>query len=170
MANPLLQIATALGAFRPNNPNTVHNPAPSAERQWLDSEIRWRRPVGPNWEAVKVLGQGGQGIVGHWTYKGKDRDQRTMVDVAVKQASESNYGGLYAEAHILGMFSNSNNPHILKMYRRLYTEAGGIGANTPVYNRGLIHRVFLEYCPGGDLFNLLEEKLGKYVLMLRDCS
>jgi hypothetical protein len=31
-------------------------------------------------------GQGGQGIVGNWTYEGVDRRQKTVTDVAVKQA------------------------------------------------------------------------------------
>jgi hypothetical protein len=44
------------------------------DRQGLDGE----EGVGP--------GQGGQGIVGHWTYEGVDRRQKTVTDVAVKQA------------------------------------------------------------------------------------
>jgi hypothetical protein len=44
------------------------------DRQGLDRE----EGVGP--------GQGGQGIVGHWTDEGADKRQKTMTDVAVKQA------------------------------------------------------------------------------------
>lgn len=33
---------------------------------WLETEPRWKNGVGKDWAAKKVLGRGGQGIVGHW--------------------------------------------------------------------------------------------------------
>jgi hypothetical protein len=54
--------------------------------QWLASEKDWKYRVGKGWKGKKVLGQGGQGIVGHWTYEGPDRDQKTVKDIAIKQA------------------------------------------------------------------------------------
>jgi hypothetical protein len=57
--------------------------------EWLKSEANWKYRIGKNWRGKKVLGLGGQGIVGHWTYEGEDRDQKTVKDIAVKQALRS---------------------------------------------------------------------------------
>jgi hypothetical protein len=54
--------------------------------QWLASEKNWKYRVGKGWKGKKVLGQGGQGIVGHWTYEGPDRYQKTVKGIAIKQA------------------------------------------------------------------------------------
>lgn len=56
------------------------------KRMWLASEQNWKYRIGKNWKGKKVLGLGGQGIVGHWSYEGSDRDQKSVKDVAVKQA------------------------------------------------------------------------------------
>jgi hypothetical protein len=53
---------------------------------WLASEKKWKHRIGKGWRGKRVLGMGGQGIVGHWTYEGPDRDRKTVKDIAVKQA------------------------------------------------------------------------------------
>lgn len=35
-------------------------------KTWLLTEKHWKNRVGKYWKAKKVLGIGGQGIVGHW--------------------------------------------------------------------------------------------------------
>jgi hypothetical protein len=57
--------------------------------QWLASEKYWQFRIGKGWKGKKVMGRGGQGIVGHWRYEGADRDQKTVKDIAVKQALRS---------------------------------------------------------------------------------
>jgi hypothetical protein len=34
--------------------------------KWQGTEKLWTNRVGKNWVAKRVLGRGGQGIVGHW--------------------------------------------------------------------------------------------------------
>ena len=83
-----------LGAHPVGRPLPRHNPGNSAiprpltrqqieeqeNHRWLDSEKNWRNRVGKGWVAKRVLGKGGYGIVGHWTYKGPDRDQKKIAD------------------------------------------------------------------------------------------
>jgi hypothetical protein len=130
-----------------------------AQKLWLQTDQRWQNKVGKNWVAKKVLGRGGQGIVGWWTYQGPDRANRTMNDIAVKQAVHKSargfFDGLKSEAHFYSLFTESNSPHIVRMYRRLYKEPGH---QTMDFDEGIIHRIFLEFCPGGDLNRWLENK------------
>jgi hypothetical protein len=125
-------------------------------KRWLNSEPRWTNRLGTYWVAVKVLGRGGQGIVGHWTYNGADRDKKRIVDIAVKQAARGQFDGLRGEAFFLSLFEGANNPHILKMYQGLHEEKGNASMK---YDYGDVHRLFLEYCAGGDLFSWLERKI-----------
>ena len=54
--------------------------------KWLASEPNWKYRIGKGWKGKKILGVGGQGIVGHWTYEGDDRATKSVKDIAVKQA------------------------------------------------------------------------------------
>ena len=60
---------------------------------WLKSEKYWKYRIGKGWTGKKIMGKGGQGIVGHWSYEGVDRDQKTVKNIAVKQALRS---GMYS--------------------------------------------------------------------------
>lgn len=131
---------------------------------WLASEKYWTKRVGKGWIAKRVLGRGGQGIVGWWSYEGNDRGEKSMVDVVVKQASLRSHkghllGGLTKEAEILSLFKASGSRHIPKIYRRLYEDKG---AGSSKYDHWEVQRIFLEYCEGGDLFSLVENKIERY--------
>lgn len=110
-----------------------------------------------------MLGRGGQGIVGHWAYDGPDRDTKGgLVDIVVKQATASNRShtpsGLSDEAAMLRLLNTANSRHIIRMYRRLYEERGH---DTMEYDYRKVHRIFLEYCPGGDFLGWQRNKIDK---------
>jgi hypothetical protein len=70
---------------------------------WLRSEQNWKYRIGKSWSGKKILGRGGQGIVGHWTYEGADRDLKSVKDIAVKQALRSGaHSSIY---HFLASYS-----------------------------------------------------------------
>ncbi|KUJ19058.1 kinase-like protein [Mollisia scopiformis] len=126
-------------------------------KAWMASESKWKNRVGKGWKPVRVLGRGGQGVVGYWTYEGPDRDKKTLKDVAVKQAVKAGptyrWGdGLEKESQLLHLLQKANTPHIVRMYRQLYEE---VGQQTDEFDHGIVHRIFLEYCPGGDLHDWL---------------
>jgi hypothetical protein len=100
-------------------------------------------------------------VVIHRRYRGQDRDAKGLKEVVVKQsvAVDSqgiSHTGLSREARSLEYFKDSGSPHIIKMYRRLYEEPGN---NSMSLDEGTVHRLFMEYCPGGDLHDWLEKKL-----------
>lgn len=97
----------------------------------------------------------------HRTYDGPDKDEKAVTEIVVKQAmiskpSGRSSSGLTHEALALGYFRESGSPHIVKMYRHLYEERGN---NSMRMDRRWVHRLFLEYCPGGDLFGWFQHKL-----------
>lgn len=121
------------------------------EQLWLLSSNFWQNPVGNGWVPKKVLGTGGFGIVGHWKYGGNVTGVR-ISDLVVKQAAvnERNRHGLSREAAILQRLAETNSPHVVKMYQKLFEEQGR--GTFPKYDPvGTVHRIYLEYCPGGDL-------------------
>ena len=117
-----------------------------------DSQFASR--VGNGWIAKKVLGQGGFGIVGHWIYIGQNANEDALRDIVVKQGSSKN-GGLRSEADHYMAFNTSKSLHIPRMYRRIYVEQGRETVNGN-YDTGEVHRMFLEYCAGGDLSSWLK--------------
>ncbi|KAH8598920.1 hypothetical protein B0O99DRAFT_30463 [Bisporella sp. PMI_857] len=127
------------------------------QERWLRSESKWNHRIGKNWKGKKVLGMGGQGVVGWWTYEGSDRDSKALVDIVVKQASATGPGGgLAGEAKLLDILRHTGSPHVLKMYKNLFQDEGeGV---MPEFDTGLVHRILLEYCPGGDLIDFLRTR------------
>jgi hypothetical protein len=133
MGNNLLKFLP-WGAGDPTPPTTPPPPPLSRNKgealggeAWQKSEEHWKNRVGKGWVAKRVLGKGGQGIVGHWTYTGPDRDTKGgLVDIAVKQASIYNRGhhsrGLLDEAAMPTFLNTADARHIIRMYRQLYEE------------------------------------------------
>lgn len=124
---------------------------PTIPHAWLNTEPHWMHRVGKGFVGKRILGRGGFGIVGHWSYEGPDRDQQVLKDVVVKQGlvwRPDWQWGMHFEADMLRQLNKANSSHVLRMYHDLYEEPG---FNTDGFDRGLVHRLFLEYCPGGDL-------------------
>lgn len=143
--------------------------------KWLDSAKHWKKQVGDGWVPQKVLGRGGQGIVGHWKYMGNDPNKKRIADLVVKQSALRYQGdvGLMREANFLSMlvsqpitmdsvFSPSLNQQTpvslrLESNKRMKAQAphilnmyGGLitdeGKGTMDYDRGIVHRIYLELC------------------------
>ncbi|KAL2064718.1 hypothetical protein VTL71DRAFT_3856 [Oculimacula yallundae] len=127
---------------------------------WMASEKNWRHRVGKGWVPKKLLGKGTFGVVGHWTYVGPDRESKSLKDLAVKQSTKMKLllrgYGLEVEAWALLHLGRAKSQHVLKMYRHLYEEEG---QRTNSFDVGLVHRIFLEYCPNGDLGDWLRDRL-----------
>ena len=129
---------------------------------WLNSSRNWRS-LDPIWKPVKVLGNGGFGIVGLW------RNTKTKKRIVIKQAAAQRWdgsvaSGLEEEASMLKLLRGAGSSHILKMYGDIMH---GEGRNF-VYRMdcpGPVERIFLEYCPGGDLLDwVTRRKEEKYLL------
>lgn len=100
--------------------------------------------MGKDWVPKKVLGKGGFGIVGHWSYEGPDPNQKPR-EIVVKQAS-GHKGGLEEEAKIMFALAATKSQHFPFIYRRLYYDKGQGATTGRMDTRGLeVHRIFLEY-------------------------
>lgn len=127
--------------------------------KWLESEKKWENRVGDGWIPKRVLGMGGFGIVGHWAYEGIDKDLKSVTNVAVKQQLRTQYQTLDKEAKYYMRFRDSNTKHIPKMYQTVYTEQGK-GTSLDRYDTfGLVDRMFMEFCEGGDLTKLVSARI-----------
>ena len=139
-------------------------PRKVATDAWMATEWKWKNRVGRGWVPKRLLGRGTYGVVGHWSYQGPDRDTKSVKDVAVKQSIRMAYPsggfGLEWEAANLLELGKAKSQHIVRMYRHLYEE---VGQRTNEYDMGLVHRIFLEYCPGGDTWHWIREHLNKSV-------
>jgi hypothetical protein len=131
----------------------------SARRQieWLRRSRSWRGLDPRIWRARKVIGVGGNGIVGLWDYKGDNA--KMPKHMAVKQGIDRN--GMAWESRMLKILTGSGSNHIVKIYKSMYA-AGGTGTMLGTdrlpfdykgnYNKDYeVYRYYLEYCENGDL-------------------
>lgn len=63
----------------------------------------------------------------------------------------------------LKLFQGIGTPHIVRMYRHLYNDMGQDTDET--LDTGTVSRIFLEYCPNGDLWKYYDtyQEMGKMV-------
>lgn len=137
------------------------------KRKWLESESSWSQRLGKGWQGIKVLGQGGFGIAGLWKYQGpKAQTIFRTRDVVVKQSLVNRPTPIaiddddtleppikrsaYDEGRILQMLATLNSKHIVKQYGTVQDD---------IFNSEKVVRIFLEFCPGGDLGRLQDVRL-----------
>lgn len=116
---------------------------------WLESYPDWKSAhLGPKWIPVKVLGEGGYGIVGLWKWDGDGKPARFPDQVVIKQAADE--ASLMNEEVFLGTMALSKTKHVVRMYGTVYTEPPTDPAWT-IAAGGQKSRIFLEYCDQGSL-------------------
>ncbi|KUJ17529.1 kinase-like protein [Mollisia scopiformis] len=120
--------------------------------RWLLSSANWKTAPPNGFKGKKILGTGSYGIAGLWSYEGPADQAPPVQHVVVKQCSKSEYSLIgtdpYIEGKLLEILSKIQSKHILRMYGSLVRAIGSDGQEDI--------RLFLEYCPGGDLSCLLE--------------
>lgn len=126
--------------------------------KWIaDSDKDWTHKLGEGWKGKKFLGKGQFGIVGLWQYEGPAENAPQITQVVVKQVSldmahsvvpwGGEMNGL-SEGKLLQKLSKVDTRHIIKMY-------GGNKAGDRFSEMGVVVRMLLEFCPGGDLEQLM---------------
>ena len=64
--------------------------------------------------------------------------------------------GLEEESDFLQAFLAAKTQHIVRIYRRMYRDVGsGSVKPDPI---AWVHRMYLEFCPGGDLADYFDKK------------
>ncbi|KFY30600.1 hypothetical protein V493_01806, partial [Pseudogymnoascus sp. VKM F-4281 (FW-2241)] len=121
---------------------------------WLDNSDKWNKPFPAGWEAVQVLGSGGFGIAGHWTYvhNGPHRPgsvESQVNDIVVKQASSLYANGLIGEATLMEILTRTGSRHFPQIYGRVHRDVGRQERVVIDQKRREVHRIFMEYFSGG---------------------
>jgi len=133
---------------------------PQDEAVWLASEPTWTSRIGNGWR-IKVLGKGSFGVTGLWEYKGGDSNAPAIKQVVVKQTQFAAYDlgqksftsrSTLDEGNIGAQLAQIRSRHLIRQYggNRLGDTFGGMDK---------VVRLFLEYCPGGDLNQFIPSSL-----------
>ncbi|KAI9052629.1 hypothetical protein LZ554_003971 [Drepanopeziza brunnea f. sp. 'monogermtubi'] len=123
---------------------------PQHEAAFLASEPTWRHRIGKGWHGTKFLGRGSFGVTGLWEYQGNDPNPPALRHVVVKQSQLEVYmpGGGHRsaldEGNIGLTLSFIKAKHLVRQY-------GGNRLGDSFAEMGRVIRIFMEYCPGGDL-------------------
>ncbi|KAF7863140.1 hypothetical protein EAF04_007223 [Stromatinia cepivora] len=128
---------------------------------WLGSEPLWskesRMGPEPEWEGVKILGEGGNGTAGKWRLRyGRPPEGtpgRMPFKTCVVKQQAGDWGDIINEAKIYEVLRHIPSQHLVKMYRRLYDDVG-LGT-VRADAKGPVQRIYLEYCGQGDLDNVI---------------
>jgi len=125
--------------------------------KFLASEPTWTQRLGDGWKGVKFLGKGSFGVVGLWRYEGEEGPNAPEVrEVVVKQSNlylNHNVEPLFGmtgldEGQMLEKLSKTGSQHIIRQY-------GGFHTGDRFGDMDQVVKLFLEYCPGGDVDQLL---------------
>lgn len=130
----------------------------------------WLDPA--QWQAKKVLGLGGYGLVGHWEYIGNDPNMPR--NMAVKQSNARGYSAMARESKLLRLITSTGTAHVIKLYKAIFNAPGTGTTRTNltkptqdplpfdsqgVYDEDLeVARMYLEFGTGGDMVDY-ENKL-----------
>ncbi|KAG4436509.1 hypothetical protein IFR05_008015 [Cadophora sp. M221] len=117
-----------------------------------------------NWRAVKVLGQGGGGVV-LWEYNGP-LPAPQIQKLAVKNKVGLGGNFLLNEGNCMARLTASPTEHIVQLIvnppARL-TAADCVAEQLPLAWTGVVRRLVMEYCPQGSLKRLLDYRVDRIV-------
>jgi hypothetical protein len=142
------------------------------QRAWLAASKHWPNLPPAQWKATRVLGAGGHGICGLWVRVAGAPVWPGPNEVVVKQvprskATELKFESICLKRIKISTSASSGTKHIVDIYKKQFLDPGA-GTNEdydpspysllPPMNHILdVARIYLEYCPGGDLFHKFRE-------------
>ena len=110
------------------NEVVAERPKPLSVRrqyEWLHRSKQWTGLDANLWRAKKVLGAGGNGLVGLWEYQGNNvRFPRNMV---IKQGYDD-LESMAWESKLLRQLTGTGTKHVVKLYKG-YHRDGGTGTS-----------------------------------------
>jgi len=127
---------------------------------WLASSSKWNN-LGPGWKGTKLLGNG-PSAVALFTHGGADVHAPTLKEVVVKQkpnnTTDPDLVALdifprtpFDEGNIQYKLSIARSKHIVRSYQGPLIDNRDPNAE--------VVRIFMEYCPGGDLDRFLRYQM-----------
>jgi hypothetical protein len=124
----------------------------SERAAWLASEPKWLsfQRLGAGWKGIKVLGFGGYGMVGLWERGGDVMPKRMVVKQQAKYLDQ-----FVEEGRYLQMMGKTGSKHVVRMFKRVFTERGQGTVKGFDEMGAVVGRMFLEYCEGGDFYGFV---------------
>ncbi|RDW64065.1 hypothetical protein BP5796_10567 [Coleophoma crateriformis] len=125
-----------------------------AREAWLNSEATWAHRLGSSWRGVRVLGSGSFGVAGLWQYSASGRhasSTRMIKEVVVKQVDVDYERRSTVEGLVLEYLSHLHCKHLVRQFGPLRRDR---------YDDREVVRIYLEYCPGGDLQKMIRRRTG----------
>ncbi len=138
------------------------------KQQWLDSSggEEWKEYL-RGWKGIRFLGQGTFGICGLWRYE-SETNVPPVKEVVIKQTvvntGESRYRQSYInkqnirhaedsmnEGQTLQILAKAQSIHIIRQYGGFYVDT---------WRGSQVVRLYLEYCPHGDLSSVTDYERG----------
>ncbi|KUJ20931.1 uncharacterized protein LY89DRAFT_715236 [Mollisia scopiformis] len=119
---------------------------------WLTSDTNWKTRLQSGFKGQRILGVGSYGIAGLWSYEGPPETAPAIQHVVAKECEIAKFDkreDVFVEGRILSMLEKVQSRHILRMYGPVMNDEN-LGEE--------VVRLFLEYCPDGDLGRLLNPK------------
>lgn len=120
------------------------------QAKWVKSDSTWKDRLGQGWKGTRFIGQGSYGKVGLWEFEDAKQPEPLIKQIAIKQQEENPFAPeieLEAEGRIMALLTTIRSKHLVRLY-------GQPKADTENGNK--VVRLFMEYCPGGDLTRLME--------------
>lgn len=132
----------------------------SDEEKWLTSEPEWTSRLGDGWRGVKFLGKGSGGIAGLWEYhEDGEHDPTALRKVVVKQSEATQDWDQTTPLGPKTPFDEGS--HLVELRKlgskHIFRQYGGNRISDDFGEMGKVVRIFLEYCPGGDLGKFVGE-------------
>lgn len=127
----------------------------ASQDAWLASEPNWRFRLGDEWHPQRFFSTG-MSALGLWTRGDAEMlPPSQLTHIIVKQTESPPEASGPDEAKCYALLNKVNSEHIIKTYRRVHRDlpqrtkiAGDEGR--------MVERIYLEYCPGGDLRGFVE--------------
>jgi serine/threonine protein kinase len=129
---------------------------PEENEAWFASEPDWMSRVGDGWKGTRFLGRGSKGVAGLWEYQPKnDPNAPAITQMVVKMSELDDFDEKFRkriggpktakDEGIIGeKLAQIGSPHLVRQY-------GGNRIGDEFSEMGRVVKLFLEYCPGGDL-------------------
>jgi hypothetical protein len=160
-------MSTAIDLSRPidNTPPPQGIPAPLGP---AFDDLAWPERLGDDfgegiWRAARVLGRGGNGQVTLWQLE-SEHDVRKNVAVKAPLFAGLTHG-LVAEARMMKILNSAQpSDHVVSILGPLNRLEGLEDlSETEIYRGPGLARIFIEYCPNGNLGRMSRKAMKKYV-------
>lgn len=142
-------------------PSPRKRPVDQLKRDFIDQANVPGLPGDPaHWRGKQYLGSGTFGLIGLWEWIGPADLKPKHELVVVKQLRDPARSYIFRrEADFLRTLADVGSPHIMRVLHEAHRVPPGSGIDASW--DGVTQSLFLEYCPLGTIYDLLEKRIAE---------